>query len=379
MTRRQERWKKLKSEKQTVAILFGGVSAEHDVSVVSARSVTRSIDKGRFDPVLVGIDKSGTWHLGAGAFDLLESGELHDVDRVILSTDARKRGFLSLESGGLIEVDVVFPVLHGPRGEDGTMQGLLELSGIPYVGCDTMSGAIAMDKDMTKRVLAQRGLPVVKGVSMTAWMWATHKAEVLKEISETLKFPLFVKPATMGSSIGITKADSMDEMISGIDLALRYSTKVVVEDAVENPLEVEVAVLGNNEPRASVPGQVVPCREFYDFDAKYVDGSSELIIPADLGKTLAEDIRFAAVDAFAAIGGSGMARVDFLVSRGEYFVNEINTIPGFTSISMYPKLWEASGIPYSDLITVLIDLAFKRHREINALTKTIHLDKKLGC
>jgi len=369
----------LKSVKQTVAILFGGVSAEHDVSVVSARSVTRSIDRERFDPVPVAIDKSGSWYLGAGAFDLLESGELHDVERVILSTDARKRGFLSLESGGITGVDVVFPVLHGPRGEDGTMQGLLELSGIPYVGCDTMSSAIAMDKDMTKRVLAQRGLPVVKGVSMTAWMWATDKDEVLKEISETLKFPLFVKPATMGSSIGITKAGSMDEMISGIDLALRYSTKAIVEESVENPLEIEVAVLGNNEPRASIPGQIVPCREFYDFDAKYVDGSSKLIIPAGLSKMLTEDIRFAAVDAFAAIGGSGMARVDFLVSQGEYFVNEINTIPGFTSISMYPKLWEASGISYTDLITALIDLAFKRHQEINALTKTIELDKKLGC
>ena len=362
-----------------MAILFGGVSAEHDVSVVSARSVTRSIDGERFEPVLVAIDKNGSWYLGTGAFDLLETGQIHDVERVILSTDAQRRGFLSLESGRLIEVDAVFPVLHGPRGEDGTMQGLLELSGIPYAGCDTMSSAIAMDKDMTKRVLAQRGLPVVKGVSMTAWMWATDKAEVLKEISETLNFPLFVKPATMGSSIGITKAHSTDEMIRGIDIALSYSTKVIIEEAVQSPLEVEVAVLGNNEPRASVPGQVVPCSEFYDFDAKYVDNSSELIIPAVLGKTLTDDIRFAAVDAFAAIGGSGMARVDFLVSRGEYFVNEINTIPGFTGISMYPKLWEASGIAYADLITALIDLAFKRHRELGALTKTIQLDKKLGC
>jgi D-alanine-D-alanine ligase len=369
----------LSSKKKTVAILFGGVSTEHDVSVVSARSVLCSIDRERFDPVPVAIDKNGSWHLGEGAFDLLETGERHDVEGVILSTDTQRPGFLSLESGRLTKVDVIFPVLHGPRGEDGTMQGLLELSGIPYVGCDTMSSAVAMDKDMTKRVLAQRGLPVVKGVSVTRWIWDTDKSEVLKEISEDLTLPVFVKPATMGSSIGITKAQSVDEMIRGIDLALSYSTKVVIEEAVEQPAEVEVSVLGNNEPRASVPGQVISCKEFYDFDAKYVDGSSELIIPAALGKTLAEDIQFAAVEAFVAIGGCGMARVDFLLSKGEYFVNEINTIPGFTSISMYPKLWEASGISYPDLITTLIELAFKRHEEQNSLTKTINLDKKLGC
>ncbi|HNU73212.1 MAG TPA: D-alanine--D-alanine ligase family protein [Deltaproteobacteria bacterium] len=369
----------MKSERQRVAILFGGVSAEHDVSVVSARSISRSIDRERFDPVPVAIDKNGRWHLGEGAFDLLETGERHDVERVILSTDSERKGFLSLEAGGLTAVDVIFPVLHGPRGEDGTMQGLLELSGIPYVGCDTMSSAIAMDKDMTKRVLAQRGLPVVKGVSVTRWMWDTDRSEVLKEIGETLRLPLFVKPATMGSSIGITRAQTPDEMIQGVDLALSYSTKAVIEEAVENPVEIEVSVLGNNEPRASVPGQVIPGSVFYDFDAKYVDNTSKLVIPAAISKALTDDIQFAAVEAFVAIGGCGMARVDFLISGGVYYINEINTIPGFTSISMYPKLWEASGIPYTDLVTALIDLAFKRFQEQNALTKTITLDKKLGC
>ncbi|MFY9398971.1 MAG: D-alanine--D-alanine ligase family protein [Desulfomonilia bacterium] len=370
----------MKAEKQIVAILFGGMSTEHEVSVVSARSVAGSIDRDRFEVVTVAIDKQGGWFLGPGAFDLLETGELHDVERVVLSTDPTRPGFLSLESGGLTRADVVFPVLHGPRGEDGTMQGLLELSGIPYVGCDTMSSAIAMDKDMTKRVLAQRGLPVVKGVSVTGWIWNIDRSEVIKEISESLKTPLFVKPATMGSSIGITKAHTMDEMIRGIELALNYSTKAVIEEAIDDPMEIEVAVLGNNEPRASLPGQVVPCNEFYDFDAKYLAGSSKLIIPAAIGKALAEDIRFAAVEAFVAIGGCGMARVDFLVSRsGGYYINEINTIPGFTSISMYPKLWEASSLPYRELITTLIELAFKRHREQGSLTRTIKLEKKLGC
>jgi D-alanine-D-alanine ligase len=364
--------------KQVVAIVFGGVSTEHDVSVVSAKSVARSLDRDRFDPVFVAIDKNGSWYLGPGAFDLLEKKEDHDINRVILSTDPMHPGFLSFESGKLIEVDVIFPVLHGPRGEDGTMQGLFEIAGIPYVGCDTMASAIAMDKDMTKRVLAQHGLPVVKGVCLTGWMWGTDRQEVLDEIFETLKFPLFIKPATMGSSIGITKAKTEEELIQGIEFALKYSIKVVIENAVANPNEVEVAVLGNNDPKASVPGEVIPGGEYYDFNAKYVDGSSELVIPARIGKPLLDDIRFAAVDAFVAIGGVGMARVDFLVSEDGFFVNEINTIPGFTSISMYPKLWEATGISYQSLITTLIELALKRHEEQKALVKTIELEKSLG-
>lgn len=366
------------SSKRVVAIVFGGVSTEHDVSVVSAKSVVRSLDPDRFEPILVAIDKNGSWYLGAGAFDLLEKKEDHDIDRVIFSTDPVRPGFLSLETGKLTEVDVIFPVLHGPRGEDGTMQGLFEIAGIPYVGCDTMSSAVAMDKDMTKRVLAQHGLPVVKGVCLTKWMWSTDRQEVLDEIFETLKLPVFIKPATMGSSIGITKAKTQEELVLGIESALRYSVKVVVENAVADPREVEVAVLGNNEPKASIPGEVIPSNEYYDFEDKYVKGSSELVIPAKIGKPLLDEIRFAAVDAFVAIGGVGMARVDFLVSEEGYFVNEINTIPGFTSISMYPKLWEATGVPYRTLITSLIELAFKRHEEQKSLVKTIELEKGLG-
>ncbi len=366
------------SSKQKVAIVFGGVSTEHDVSVVSARSVVRFLDKERFDPVLVAIDKTGSWYLGNGAFDLLETGKAAEVKRVILSTDPNNAGFYSPESGDLVRVDAVFPVLHGPRGEDGTMQGLLELAGIPYVGCDTMSSAIAMDKDMTKRVLAQRGLPVVKGVCVSKWMWKTDREEVLDEISESITYPMFIKPATMGSSIGITRAADIDEMIKGIDDALSYSTKAVVEKAIDKPREIEVAVLGNNEPRASIPGEIIPCNDYYDFDAKYVNASSELIIPAVLTRSFIDNIQFTAVEAFVAIGGCGMARVDFLLSKDGFFVNEINTIPGFTSISMYPKLWEASGIPYSELITTLIELAFKRHHQGGELIKTIKLEKGLG-
>jgi D-alanine-D-alanine ligase len=366
------------SSEKIVAILFGGVSTEHDVSVVSARSVSKALDRELFHPVFVGIDKQGSWHLGSGAFDLLETGKADHAERVILSTDPARPGFIHLESGKSTGVDVVFPVLHGPRGEDGTMQGLLEIAGLPYVGCDTLSSAIAMDKDVTKRALAQRGLPVVKGVCVSSWMWKTDQEEVLDEITETLEFPVFIKPATMGSSIGISKAAAVDGMIQGIDLALNFSTKVVIEQAVPHAREIEVAVLGNNEPRASIPGEVIPCNDFYDFEAKYMSASSELIIPAKLPKPLLDDIQFAAVEAFVAIGGCGMARVDFLVEGDRYYVNEINTIPGFTSISMYPKLWEATGIPYAKLITTLIELALKRHEELNALTRTITLDKGLG-
>jgi D-alanine-D-alanine ligase len=363
--------------KLKVAIIFGGVSTEHDVSISSASSVARSIDTKLFEPIFVGIDKTGRWLLGSGAFDSLRTGKISGAEPVILSTDPEKKGFLHLETGNITEVDVVFPVLHGPRGEDGTIQGMLELAQIAYVGCDTMSSSIAMDKDMTKRILAQKGIPVVKGTSVSAWMWKTDRAEVLKEIKESLKFPLFIKPATMGSSIGITKALSEDEAIKGISLAMAFSTKVVVEQAVEEPLEIEVAVLGNDDPTASIPGQIIPSNEYYDFEAKYVDNASELVIPAKISRPLSDDIQFMAVDAFVAIGGCGMARVDFLLSRDSFYVNEINTIPGFTNISMYPKLWEATGLSYTELITKLIDLAVKRHELMQSLTMTIELEKGL--
>ncbi|HOS98004.1 MAG TPA: D-alanine--D-alanine ligase family protein [Deltaproteobacteria bacterium] len=368
------------SAKTRVAIIFVGVSTEHDVSVVSASSIVRSINADRFETVLVGIDKDGRWLLGDGAFDALKNGRTSAVEPVILSTDPQTRGFLHLGSSRLTPVDVIFPVLHGPRGEDGTIQGLFELANIAYVGCDTMASAIAMDKDMTKRVLAQHGIPVAKGTCVTRWMWDTDRDEVLREIADTLTLPLFIKPATMGSSIGVTKAADMDAVARGLEYGLGFSTKAVVEQSVEGALEVEIAVLGNNEPKASVPGQVIPSGEFYDFNAKYVDNASELIIPARIGKVIAEEMQFAAVDAFVAIGGSGMARIDFLVSadRESFFLNEINPIPGFTSISMYPKLWEATGLPYGELLTKLIELALKRFEMNQSLTRTIVLEKGIG-
>jgi len=272
---------------------------------------------------------------------------------------------------------VVFPVLHGPRGEDGTLQGMLDMALIPYVGCGTAASAIAMDKDITKRILAQAGLPVVKGTCISRWMWETARAEVMEEIATSLQGDLFIKPATMGSSIGITKVASSEDLTRAIIQAFAFSHKVLVEEAVPDALEIEVAILGNYEPQASVPGQVIPGGEYYDFNAKYVDNSSELIIPARISKALGDEIRFMAREAFAAIGGSGLARVDFLVSQTKAYINEINTLPGFTSISMYPKLWEATGIPYQDLITNLINLAQARFMVEESLTKTIELEKGL--
>lgn len=372
-----ERRKALNS-KQKVALIFGGQSAEHDVSIISASSIAKAMDTSRFDPLYVAIDKRGRWFLGAGAFDLLRGLGEHDIQRVILSTDPDKQGFLSLDDGQVTAIGVVFPVLHGPRGEDGTLQGMLEMALIPYVGCTTMASAIAMDKDMTKRVLSQQGIPVVKGTCISRWMWDHDREEILKEISDSLRKPLFIKPATLGSSIGITKAASPAEIEQGIAFAFTFSNKILVEQAVENALEVEVAVLGNNDPKASIPGQIIPSGEFYDFNAKYVDNSSELIIPARIGKDLSEKIRFLARETFVAIGGTGLARVDFLVAGDTAYVNEINTLPGFTSISMYPKLWEATGIPYQQLITTLIELALARHTAEERLTKTIEIEKSLG-
>ena len=366
------------SSKTRVALIFGGVSTEHEVSIVSAASIARSLDPERYEAVYVAIDKTGAWFLGPGAFETLKSGTPAQVERVILSTDPKRRGFLHLDSGELTPVDVIFPVLHGPRGEDGTIQGMFEMAGIAYVGCDPLSAAIAMDKDMTKRVLAQRGIAVVKGTCLNAWMWKVSSDEVLHEILNTLGFPLFVKPATLGSSVGISRATHEAGLKQAIETALGFSRKVIVEKAVQGALEIEVAVLGNNEPRASVPGQIIPAGEFYDYAAKYIESSTDLVIPARIGRALAESIQFIALDAYDALGCTGLARVDFLVSDENCYVNELNTLPGFTSISMYPKLWAATGVPYPLLITLLIDLALQRHAAQDGLTRTITLERGLG-
>ncbi|MEA2102807.1 MAG: D-alanine--D-alanine ligase family protein [Thermodesulfobacteriota bacterium] len=365
-------------EKKRVAIVFGGVSTEHEVSIVSAGFIAANIDLSVFEPLYVGIDKQGSWFMGEGVFDYLRSGKKEHIQRVTLSPDPSVRGFIPMDPGEVIPVDIIFPVMHGPGGEDGTIQGLFELADIPYVGCNTMASAIAMDKDMTKRVLAQRGISVVKGTCVNAWTWKTDRQEVLKEISDSLEFPLFIKPATMGSSIGITRVLTPDEIPGAADHAFKYAAKVVVEQAVDNALEIEVAIIGNKEPKASVPGQVIPEGDFYDFNEKYINTSARLVVPANIGSGLKERMEFIALDAFDAIGGAGLARVDFLVSEQRCYVNEINTMPGFTSISMYPRLWEATGVSPELLITLLLDLACQRHDDCKSLVRTIEVKGSLG-
>jgi D-alanine-D-alanine ligase len=268
----------------------------------------------------------------------------------------------------LSELDVVFPVLHGPYGEDGTVQGLLELAGLPYVGAGVTGSAVAMDKIVYKDVMKAHRLPIVPYLYVTRQRWEAEPRAVLEEAETVLGYPVFTKPANLGSSVGISKCVDRAALTSGLDDAARYDRKLLIEQAVPNAREIEVSVLGNDQPIASYPGEIVPSREFYDYAAKYIDEGSEasrLLIPAPLSDELTAEVRDLAVQCFLAIDCAGLARVDFLLNRdsGEVFLNEVNTIPGFTSISMYPKLWEATGIPYSELVTRLIDLAFERHAE----------------
>jgi D-alanine-D-alanine ligase len=262
-------------------------------------------------------------------------------------------------------LDLVFPVLHGPYGEDGTIQGLLELANVPYVGCGVLASAVGMDKSVMKVLFAAHGLNVSEAMTITGARWAAGRDAIAREVEARLGFPLFVKPANLGSSVGISKVHDAGELGPAIDLAAGYDRKIVIEKAVPNAREIEVAVLGNDEPEASVPGEIIPSREFYDYEAKYLDEGSRSVIPADLEPAIAEDVRRMAIEAFRAIDGAGMARVDFLIPRGtrDIFVNEVNTIPGFTTISMYSKMWEASGVTYPMLLDRLIALALERHAE----------------
>ncbi|HEX6988129.1 MAG TPA: D-alanine--D-alanine ligase family protein, partial [Bacillota bacterium] len=268
------------------------------------------------------------------------------------------------------EIDVVFPVLHGTYGEDGTIQGLLELANVPYVGAGVLSSAVAMDKVVMKDLFTRHGLPVTAYRGFRAHRWRREPEAVLDDIEEAFGWPVFVKPANLGSSVGVHKCSDRDGLRAGIADAFRYDRKVIVEEAVPDPREIEVSVLGNEEPLASVPGEILPSREFYDYRAKYLDDASQLLIPAPLDEEQAETVRSLAVAAYRAVEGEGMARVDFLLSRttGRIYVNEVNTIPGFTRISMYPKLWEASGVPYPELIDRLIGLAIQRWEEKQGLT-----------
>jgi len=362
--------------KINVGVIFGGRSGEHEVSLASAQSVIDAIDKSKYNVVPIGIDKNGQWIAGNDPLKTLLAGV--SGSPATLLADPTHRGLMQLETHEqalmairLADLDVIFPVLHGTYGEDGTVQGLLELAGIPYVGAGVLGSALGLDKAAFKDVMKAHGLPIVDYLVIKRKRWQADPEAVLNEIEAKFEYPLFTKPANLGSSVGISKCRDRAGLIAGLDEAARYDRKLIVEVAVPHAREIEVSVLGNDDPIASVPGEVIPSREFYSYEAKYLDegeNASKLLIPAPLEPEMAEHVRALAVQAYLAIDCAGMARVDFLLDgeSGRLYISEVNTIPGFTRISMYPKLWAATGIGYSELIDRLIALAIERFEDKNS-------------
>ncbi len=370
-------------KKLRVGVIYGGRSGEHEVSIASAAAVLQNLDKERYEAIPIRIEKDGRWIIAdrlptsSSAAEVIEQGRAdaarrlgrggreahlvaHPADEQIMTIE---RGTQPSITG--LSLDVVFPVLHGPYGEDGTVQGLLELANIPYVGAPVLASAVGMDKAVAKLVFAARGLPVAPYLVVLRNEWMAAPAEVVARVTRHLGYPVFVKPANLGSSVGITKAKSEAALPAAIDAAAEYDRKIVIEAAVPEAREIEVAVLGNDRPETSVPGEVIPSREFYDYEATYLDDGSQIVIPAALPAQVAADVRRLAIDVFQAVDCAGMARVDFLLEggTGRLYVNEINTIPGFTTISMYSKMWAATGVSYPELLDRLITLARERHAE----------------
>jgi D-alanine-D-alanine ligase len=347
-----------------VGILFGGRSGEHEVSLASAASVVRGLDPDKYEAVPIGITKEGHWLIGAGAQKMLPE-VLKGGQRVMMTADPTDAALVKLDgSGGGQRIDVVFPVMHGTFGEDGTIQGLLDLAGLPFVGAGVLGSAIGMDKDVAKRLLQVARIPVVPWITVHRYEWESNPQAIQTAIEEKFAYPVFVKPATLGSSVGMTKAHAREELVPALNLAAEFAMKILVEQSVV-AREIEVSILGNHDPKASVPGEIVPHREFYDYAAKYLEEGSQILIPAQLKPAQATKIQKYAVDAFRALELGGMARVDFFLEKegGKIYLNEVNTIPGFTSISMFPKMWEASGLPFRELIDKLIELALEQHAE----------------
>jgi D-alanine-D-alanine ligase len=388
-------------KKLRVGVLFGGRSGEHEISLLSAASVFKAIDQNKYEVVPIGITKDGRWLTASDAERLLQgkpleserqlragdpeatsaAAVLQSGEAVVVPPEPHKSSMTPFQtdapvrraSDRAINVDVIFPVLHGTFGEDGTIQGLLELADIPYVGAGVLGSAAGMDKDIMKSLFIAAGIPIVKHVTILRRAWEKEPKKVQKLVESKLKYPVFVKPANLGSSVGISKAHNRKELGPAIEEAAKFDRKIVIEQGVggkkNKAREIECSVLGNDEPSASVPGEIVPGKEFYDYTAKYLDEGSQLIIPAKLSKAETKKVQELAVQAFKAVDCSGLARVDFLMEPGDgkkarkIYLNEINTMPGFTSISMYPKLWAASGLAYPNLIRRLIQLGLERHED----------------
>src|SRR5687767_9244911 len=357
-------------KKLRVGIIYGGRSGEHEVSVVSAASIFKHLDRARYEAVPVLIEKSGEWVLGGRAPDVLNAGAVEGAETQAL--EATEPSAAVAGSG----FDVIFPVLHGPYGEDGTVQGLLELANVPYVGAGVLGSAVGMDKAVMKTLFAAHGLPIVPHLTVMRREWQSDPKTITARVANELHYPVFVKPANLGSSVGISKAKNDESFREAMELALRFDKKIVIEAGVPNAREIECAVLGNDEPEASVPGEIVVTHRdgFYSYTAKYIDADGATTkIPADLPAAIVEKVQRLSVDAFRALELSGMARVDFFVDAqtNALFLNEVNTIPGFTSISMYPKMWEASGLSFPALIDRLLTLALERHADKQQLHTSI--------
>lgn len=362
------------SEKIRLGVVFGGRSGEHEVSLMSARSILSALNRAAYDVIEIGITHEGTWLVGENVLDCMVEGRLDNLDEALLLSEPNRKGLYRIDleqKNGIIELfanlDVVFPVLHGTFGEDGTLQGLLELADLAYVGAGVLGSSLGMDKGVFKDVMRAHNIPVVESILISRQEITRELDRCLERCLEFSSLPLFVKPANLGSSVGITKCKSRADLIEGLVEAARYDRRVIIEKGIE-AREIEISVLGNEKPVASIPGEILPSREFYSYEAKYLDDASELLIPAPIPQQVCQTVQDLAVRAYQAIDCAGMARVDFLLEKagpdgnqpGRLYLNELNTIPGFTKISMYPKLWEASGIPYPELVDRLIRLAIER-------------------
>jgi D-alanine-D-alanine ligase len=358
-----------------LGVLFGGRSGEHEVSLLSARSVIQALNPDRYEVTEIGITKEGTWFTGPDALEAFERDDISQLTPILMIPEPGRFVLYERTQGEVfepyVELDMAFPVLHGTFGEDGTLQGLFELAEIPYVGAGVLASSVAMDKDLFKHVMRANDLPVLDWAVLTDVELKQDLEAVLERVAAVGEYPLFTKPANMGSSVGISRCENRSDLVEGIQDALQYDRRVLVERGID-AREIEISVLGNEMPEASNPGEIVPGDVFYSYKAKYVDDTSELHIPAEIDETTTKEAMQMAVAAYKAIDCAGMARVDFLLEKGSgrLYMNEINTIPGFTQISMYPKLWEASGLSYSTLLDRLVALAEERHQQRTGLSRS---------
>ncbi|GCE11280.1 D-alanine--D-alanine ligase [Tengunoibacter tsumagoiensis] len=364
----------MSKKKVRIGIVFGGRSGEHEVSIASARAVMENLDRSKYEVVPIGITKAGTWLLGSepellqAASQNVHASEDPAIQAVTLTGDPTVKRLIPLHANEELQengaLDVIFPVLHGTYGEDGTLQGLLEMANLPYIGCGVLGSALGMDKEKMKMVFDSVGLPNVKYLVYRRNQWERNPEAILNAIEQQIGYPNFVKPVNLGSSVGINKAHDRTELEHAINVAAEYDRKIIIEQGI-NCRELECAILGNDEPLASVVGEVIPSNEFYDYNAKYIDNKSQVLIPAHIPQEQAEEVRRLAIQAFLALDLSGLARIDFFIEKetGKVYINEVNTLPGFTQISMYAKLWNASGISYPELLDRLIELGIERHED----------------